>query len=57
MLQFDDCIFIGSSSTATRYKQWVEILSEDSKATALIKLVVFQDTQSSVSLLAYIHGA
>ena len=50
--------FYCSSSTATRYKQWVEILSEDSKATkALIKLVVFQDTQASVSLLAYLRGA
>jgi hypothetical protein len=33
VLQFDDCIFIGSSSRATRYKHWVEILSEDSRVT------------------------
>ena len=52
VLQFDDCIFIGSSSTATRYKQWVEILSEDSSDRLIFLVVV----KTGASLHAYLNG-
>ena len=48
--RFIDC-FTFSSSTATRYKQWVEILSEDSSDRLIFLVVV----KTGASLHAYLN--